>query len=248
VGVRSYGGGAGASYDCDPDMKLIPKDVVLVYDDTTPTDSIPSVTYFINRNDTSYNTFNPLFYGLGGVSIQGSNTPVDGTPGVVRIEYTLAASVCFPAKTPITTDQGVFNIENINPDIHTIDNKKIIAISRTISPEKHLVCIEQNALGQNCPSKRTIMSLMHGVYINNKLVRAKDLVKRKGIYRIPYNKEILYNVVMEQHNKMGVNNMICETMNPNTSISKIYMKQYKDNLVKTSKAKKSIVNNTNINR
>ena len=169
----------------------------------------------------------------------------DGSGGYVRIQYTPYANVCFPAKTPITTDQGVFNIENINPDIHTIDNKKIIAISRTISTEKHLVCIKPNALGPNCPSKRTIMTLLHGIYIDGKLVRAKNLINKKDIYRISYNKEILYNVVMEKHNKMGVNNMICETMNPNTSISKIYMKQYKAKLAQAAKTKKHIVDNNN---
>ena len=214
---------------------FIIKEVITTQTDTSFNDPI---TLFDNDE-------NPLKYGYGGLSDESR----DGSGGYVRIEYIPYAVVCFPAKTPIKTDQGVFNIETIDHKIHTINKKKIIAISRTISPEKHLVCIEPNALGQNCPSKITIITLMHGVYINNKLVRAKELVNRKGIYRIPYNKEILYNVVMEKHNKMGVNNMICETMNPGSPIAKIYIKQHKEKLAQAANTTKIIVtNNKTINK
>ena len=34
--------------------------------------------------------------------------------------------ICFPAGTPVTTDQGEIKIELIDPNLHTIFNKKII--------------------------------------------------------------------------------------------------------------------------
>jgi len=233
------GGGAGGSYDHLPDPEsdmLTPEMLETRGLDVRPPlrGGLPTTTIITTPLDLFSRGVNPFKYGYG--SAGDGN---DGSGGYVRMIYTPYANVCFPSKTPITTDQGVFNIEKINLKNHTIDNKKIIAISQTISSEKHLVCIEPNSLGPNCPSKRTIMSLMHGVYIKNKLIRAKNLVNRKGIYRIPYNKEILYNVIMEQHNKMVVNNLICETMHPTTFISSLYMKLYKakEDKAKADKAK-----------
>jgi hypothetical protein len=262
-------GGAGGSYDRLPGYTDTDTDTDTAYQDTDTADPADPGNYLSQSSfnllvkplpisqTTRFTDPITLFgegnnlskYGYGGYydlnNESNENDSPDGSGGYVKIEFIPYAVVCFPAKTPITTDQGLVNIENINPNMHTIDNKKIIAISKTISSEKHLVCIQPNALGKNCPSKRTVMSLLHGIYIDGKLVKAKDLINKKDIYRISYKKEILYNVVMEQHNKMGVNNMICETMNPKTSIAKLYMKQYKDKLAKMAKAKKSIVNNNN---
>jgi beta-xylosidase len=40
--------------------------------------------------------------------------------------------------------------------------------------------------------------------------------------RMNYNNEKLYNVLMEEHNKMNVNNMIVETLDPTNIIGKVF--------------------------
>jgi hypothetical protein len=134
--------------------------------------------------------------------------------------------ICFPAGTPVLTDQGIINIEKINPKIHTIQNKKIVAVTQTITNENHLVCIEKNALGDNIPSKKTIISNFHRVEYKGKLTPAKYLKfainDKKTIYNIKYNNEILYNILMEKHETMSVNNMIVETLDPKNIIAKLY--------------------------
>jgi hypothetical protein len=134
--------------------------------------------------------------------------------------------ICFPAGTPVLTDQGIINIEKINPKIHTIQNKKIVAVTQTITNEKHLVCIEKNALGENKPNQRTLISQCHNVEFNGKFMRAKYLKyavdNKKSVHNVKYENQILYNVLMEEHEVMSVNNMLVETLDPQHFIAKLY--------------------------
>ena len=146
---------------------------------------------------------------------------------------------CFPAGTPILTDQGIVAIEKINPKVHTIQNKRIVAITQTITNENYLVCIEKNALGVNIPSEKTIISRCHSVLFDDKMCQARYLNRyvknKKSVYNVKYNGEILYNILMEKHEKMNVNNMTVETMNPKNIIAKLYSGKYneieKNNLI-----------------
>jgi uncharacterized delta-60 repeat protein len=130
--------------------------------------------------------------------------------------------ICLPAGTPILTDQGQVAIERIDTKLHTINNKRIVAITKTITPEKNLICFEQNSMGINCPSKRTIMTPGHEVLYRGKLVQSKHFVGRlDGVHTLPYNgKDVLYNVLQEQHGLMRVNNMVLETLHPENKVAK----------------------------
>ena len=132
--------------------------------------------------------------------------------------------ICFPAGTPITTNQGLIPIEKINPDIHTIRNKPIVAITKTIyATNKYLVCFEKDSLGNNIPSQKTIISKNHKIFYNGKMVKACGLVGLNDkITKIEYNNELLYNVLMENHDKMIVNNLICETLDPTSIVAEFY--------------------------
>ena len=55
------------------------------------------------------------------------------------------------------------------------------------------------------------------------MIMAKKFAgKFDGVYKIPYNRESLYNVLLETHNKMMVNNLICETLNPENPVAQLY--------------------------
>jgi hypothetical protein len=125
-------------------------------------------------------------------------------------------SICFPAGTPVTTDQGFIPIEKLNPDKHSINNKAIVAITQTKTFEKHVVFVQKDALHKNIPSQDTTISKNHNVLYNNKMVKACELVDLcDKVEFIPYNGEILYNVLLKKHSTMRINNMICETLHPN---------------------------------
>jgi len=135
--------------------------------------------------------------------------------------------ICFPAGTPVTTDQGDINIELIDPNVHTIFNRKIIAITETIMLENNIVCFEKNSLGYNIPNKKTYISNYHGIIHNNKLIQAHKFVGRlPGVYYNKYNNEILYNILMEKHYIIKINNMRVETLNPINFVAQLYTKNY----------------------
>jgi hypothetical protein len=125
------------------------------------------------------------------------------------------------------TDQGIIAIEEINPLINTIHNKPIIAITETITNDENLVCFERNSLGYNVPNQRTFISMDHGIIYNKRLIRAKHFVgKIRGVYYKKYNGEFLYNVLMEKHYIMLVNQMRVETLNPRNMVAKLYSPDY----------------------
>ena len=138
------------------------------------------------------------------------------------------SNICFPANTPILTDQGMIPIEKINPDNYTINNKKIVDITKTITLDNYLVCFKKNALGMNRPTEKTIMSKDHKVYYQGQMIEAKNFLgKFVNVIKVKYNGEILYNVLMEKYDKIYVNNLICETLHPDNIIAKLYTRKCK---------------------
>lgn len=139
------------------------------------------------------------------------------------------SNICFRAGTPITTDQGIVAIEEIDIKKHTIRQKQIKAITKTVSRDKYLVCFAKDALGPNVPCEKTVMSKNHLVWYNWKMHKAKEFVegvaelkKEKKVTKVKYNGEILYNVLLETYEKMLVNNLICETLHPDNKIAELY--------------------------
>ena len=130
--------------------------------------------------------------------------------------------ICFPAGTPVTTDQGNVAIEKLNSHIHTIRGKSIVAITQTRPLQKHIVSIEKDALAKNVPSQTTEISLNHKVFYKGQMVKARELVDVcENVQFIPYNGETLYNVLLEEHDKMMINNLICETLSPKNIMAMI---------------------------
>jgi sugar lactone lactonase YvrE len=135
----------------------------------------------------------------------------------------LVSNICFIIGTLIKLDQGFISIEKINPDIHTINGKKIIAITQTISTYDFLICFEKHSLGNNIPSQKTIITHSHEIFFKGKMRKAIECMEfSENIYKIKYRGEVLYNVLMENHETMNVHNIICETLHPENPIAKLY--------------------------
>ncbi len=129
--------------------------------------------------------------------------------------------ICLVSGTPILTDQGIVPIDKIDTSIHTIGNQRIVAVTKSITPEKNLICFEKNSMAINCPTKRTIMTPGHEVLYKGKLVQAKHFVgKLDGVHTVPYDGKVVYNVLLEKHGLMSVNNMVVETLNPTNKVAK----------------------------
>jgi len=143
------------------------------------------------------------------------------------IEPTPVFPVCFPAGTPVQTDQGSIAIEKINPKVNTIRNKNIVAITKTVTIEDKIVCIEKDSLGPNIPSQKTYISRNHELFYDKQMIKAKNLIGVvDGVYNKKYNGGFLYNVLLDKHDKMIVNNLIVETLDPTNIIAKLYNSGY----------------------
>jgi hypothetical protein len=136
----------------------------------------------------------------------------------------IISNICFPAGTPIVTNQGIIAINKINPAIHTIRNKKIVAITKTVTPDKYLVRFAKDALGPNLPCEATTMTKNHMLFYKGKMMKADEFLKTHNelVSKVPYNGQVLYNVLLEEHDKMVVNNLICETLHPDNYVAKMY--------------------------
>jgi len=131
-------------------------------------------------------------------------------------------NICFPAGTPVTTDQGQVAIEKLNPDKHTIRGKEIVAITQSRPLQKHIVCFEKDALSKNVPSQQTLCSKNHAIFYKGEMTKARNLVDMcENVTLVDYNGETLYNVLLKKHDKMMVNNLICETLHPQNIAAKI---------------------------
>jgi hypothetical protein len=140
--------------------------------------------------------------------------------------FRIQSNICFPADTPVTTDQGDISIQHLIPFQHTIRGKSIVAITETYSSETDLIVFEKDALFTNYPSKRTIITREHKIFYEGKWIEAHQFVNYRSIYEVSYQGDPLYNVLLEEYGRMKVNNMIVETLDPNNMIGKIFKKYH----------------------
>jgi hypothetical protein len=142
----------------------------------------------------------------------------------LTIPSTPISDICFPAGTPILTDQGYIPIDKINIEKHTIKKRKIEGIVSTKLTEDYVVCFEKNALELNVPCKRTIISANHLISYRGQMVKAKEFLRTftRSVYKIKYNGKTMYNVLMEKHGVVLVNNMVCETLDPKNDMAKLF--------------------------
>lgn len=137
----------------------------------------------------------------------------------------LLSNICFLGDTSILTNVGLIPISKIDKNIHTINKKKIVAITRTITSDKYLVKFKKGSLKTNVPNIDTIMSKDHMVFHDYKLQKAKEYLKiNKNVEIVKYNGETLYNILLENHDYVLINIMLCETLHPENMVAKIYRK------------------------
>ena len=214
----SAGGNNSAALDAVGNLWLWGQDYT-----STPVMSQSQVTYVnVTANGIFYvqnNTYNLLkgdrltfSYSDGQITLPTGQT----------IPFSVRSNICFLADTPVTTDQGDILIVNLNPNQHTIRGKRIVAITETFSTEKFLVSVDKDAFFQGCPTQKTVMSKEHKVFYQGKMIEAYLLVNHQTIHKVPYQEEKLYNVLLEDHGRMKVNNMIVETLDPANTIGKVF--------------------------
>ena len=172
----------------------------------------------INVNETSV----PIYWSSVTATPQILNNSNGGTARAVN--DSIIADICFPAGTPVKTDQGIVNIEQLVPNKHTIRSQPILHITQTTTLDKYLISFEKNALNRNCPSHKTIMSKDHMLEFEGRMFPAyRFLDYYDQVKKVKYNGEILYNVLLPTYGKMEVNNLMCETLHPENQVARLYL-------------------------
>ena len=157
-----------------------------------------------------------------------------------------SGNICFLGSTKVQTDQGKIRFDELTTD-NTIDGQKIKQVVKVINSDDNLIFIRKHAFAKKVPSQNTYISRNHGVYLDDSfiqekdlepqvheliyhiagknLVRARNLIKMGAVTEVKRGKkDALYNILLETHSTMIVNNIPCETLNPNDPMSQKYIK------------------------
>jgi len=148
-----------------------------------------------------------------------------------------ATQSCFRKGTMVLTDQETVEIQNIKPEYHTINDKEIKCITSVYNSDGMVVKIEKDCLGENKPSNTIYMQKDHKLMISPFEFSAL-LTSGKIQFESSSSDELLYNVLLENHETMMVENIQVETLNPDLEISKYFMGD------RTKEHKALIENNT----
>ena len=125
------------------------------------------------------------------------------------------SAICFLAGTPVLTDQGEIKIENITTK-NTIRGKPVKRLISSWNNDKDIVLIKKKAISRknNIPSRDTFISKNHGIFIKDKLVAAGRLINKKTIKRVHIGRHQIFNILLDEHSYMLVNNLKTETLHP----------------------------------
>jgi len=143
-------------------------------------------------------------------------------------DVSIVSETCFPANTLVTTDQGVMAIQKVKPHYHTIQGKSVIALTSTYSSDKELVLVRKDAIRRHYPSRDTLMSKKHKIYMKGKLKAAYRLAENyKGVSLVPYRGQMLFNLLLEDYGLMNIQGMLCETLHPINPMATLFRNMYK---------------------
>jgi len=125
--------------------------------------------------------------------------------------------ICFLKGALLEVDQGLIPIETVDPLLHTLNGKKIVALTRERNPKAKLVTLRKHIISENVPDRDTAITVWHKVFYKGDYRIAGQV---PGFRSIPYNGEILYNILMESLEPMKVNNMLTLSLDPDHPIVK----------------------------
>jgi uncharacterized delta-60 repeat protein len=172
----------------------------------------------LTTDDTFYSTFD---------GIQAFNqSNINGKTLVFNLTNSIQfpiSNICFVENSIVSTDQGLIEIQNIKEDYHSINNNKIICLTKTVTEEPYLICIEKDAIYKNVPSQKTLLSYNHKIFYNNNMISASELLdKGLNVSKVRYTGEVLYNLLFNSYEKMLVNGLVCETLHPQNRVAHLY--------------------------
>ena len=179
-----------------------------------PTDMVDKNIIMYIESTQSYYRFKLTSWGSSGGALSYTRECLDNC---------VVSNICFQSGTLVNTDQGNIPIEHLKTSINTINKKPIQYITKTFSADPKLVMVKKHALYKNIPNKDTCMSGFHKIQIDGHLIEAYKLSYiNKNVRIIDNTNEPLYNILMENHEIISVQNMSVESLHPENIIAKLY--------------------------
>ena len=137
----------------------------------------------------------------------------------------IVSTICFDKDCKVLTNYGYVKLCEVDIHKHTINDNKIVAVTKTIYHGYELIIMKKNSLGPRTPNKDTIMTKEHCILFKGKLIPANKFVGRYTT--IKYDKRYVYNILLEEWSTMKVNNMNVETLNPKNITAQLYQTKEK---------------------
>lgn len=138
-----------------------------------------------------------------------------------KLAFSLINEYCFGINSMIKTDDCYVKIQELKSDKHNLLGQKVKLVCKNLYKNNYLVKFNKDSLGKNIPNKDTVVGYNNKIFINNIPKEANKLINNTSITRINYNKEYVYNILLEKRSKINVNNLISESLIENSKTSKI---------------------------
>ena len=122
------------------------------------------------------------------------------------------AVVCFPGDTPVTLTKEIKIKELVEESTQLMEENQI---HHKVRNEDSTLTVSGEMRLRKVPSRKTLITNEHLVEFHGEMVQAGELVDMvDGAFKVKYNGEPVYNVVMEKKDTMMVNGLRCETLDP----------------------------------
>ena len=177
-----------------------------------------STTYFV-RNvietpgpEGTTVQFNLSLTSGGTVRKLGGGDPY-GIDDISVVSFSLVGGICFLGNTLVNTDQGKVYFNELTTK-NTINKHQIKKVVSVMNKDDTMVLVKKDSLGDFVPSKDKYISNNHKILIDGDYYEAKNIVNNFNIHKKRMPRKRLYNVLLDHHGTMIVNNMVGETLDP----------------------------------
>jgi hypothetical protein len=147
------------------------------------------------------------------------------------------SNICFLGETLVKTDQGFQQIQHLN-STSSIDGVNVLCITCTTTDESFLICFKRGCLGPNMPSEDVITTQRHCLQFCGMLIEANYFIGCPGVLRVPYSGQKLYNIVLQEDNRLvEIANLFWDTLPKYSLVSKYFLdRQHADFQILTTAA------------
>lgn len=134
------------------------------------------------------------------------------------------SSICYLGDTMVHTDQGLVKAEDLfrtfKKQQYTISQRPVRRVTRTRNEDTEMVLIQKNCFTEGIPNEDTFLTKQHKIMVptTQKMEKCKNVARNSKYKKASIidrkRRDIVYNIVLDTHSTVRVNNMVSETLHP----------------------------------